>query len=95
MGSDGSKLINWRNKLMTVHEADEMQQALTKVMQGNSVFHVPGQTAWALMNYPNFNLERIQSMKNAEVPWSEVTASKNQFFVDYKNQLFNKLNLVP
>ena len=95
MGSKDSKLSNWRNKLMTVYEADEMQQALTKVMQGDKVFHVPGQTAWALMNYPNFNLERIQSMKNSEVDWAEVTASKKQFFVDYKNQLFGKLNLVP
>jgi len=95
MGSENSKLINWRNKHMTVYEADVKQQELTKIMQGESTFHIPGQTAWALMNYPNFNLERIQSTKNAEVPWSEVTDAKKQFFVDYKNQLFDKLNLVP
>lgn len=95
MGSEGSKLINWRNKLMTVYEADILQQEIVKIMQGNNTFHIPGQTAWSLMNYPNFDMERIQSTKNAEVPWDEVTAAKNQFFVEYKKQLFSKLNLVP
>lgn len=91
MGSENSKSINWRNKYMSIYEADAKKQEIMKVMHGDNAFHVPGQTAWALMNYPSFGLDRIQSIKNCEIDWSEVTASKVQFFAEYKSQLLNKL----
>ncbi len=93
MGSDkNSILINWRNQHMTMQQANEKKAEFVKILMNDSKFHIPGQTAWALMNYESFTLDRIQNLKNSEIDWAEVTAAKEKFFLTYKEQLLNKLN---
>lgn len=91
MGSENSNKINWKNEYMTVYEAAAKQQEFQEVLFNDSKFHIPGQTAWALMNYPSFSLEKVQSTKNSEIDWAEADAGKTKFFSEYKTQLFDIL----
>ena len=92
LGNDPKELhINWCNSFMTRSQAEEKKQELFKILQNDSKFHIPGQTAWSLMNYKNFALSRVQNLKNSEIDWSEVSQAKIDFFTEYRQQLFSKL----
>lgn len=94
IGSDKkSIIINWQNDYMTMQQAAEIKAKFLEVLKTDNKYYIPGQTAWALMNYEPFGLERIQNLKNSDIDWHEVSTAKNEFFVEYKKQLFQKLNL--
>lgn len=83
--------INWKNEYTTHEQAIAKKNEFIPQIFGNDRFHIPGQTAWSLMNYPKFDLDRIQELKNSQINWAEVTQSKLDFVTEYKTQLFNLL----
>jgi hypothetical protein len=85
--------INWKNEHTTHEQAIAKKNEFIPQIFGNDRFHIPGQTAWSLMNYPKFNLDRIQNLKNSQVDWAEVTQSKLDFVTEYKTQLFKILGI--
>jgi hypothetical protein len=44
------------------------------------------------MNYPMYDLEKIQNLKNNEVAWEETIIAKKKFFKEYKDKLLDHLN---
>lgn len=93
IGTDqNSTYINWKNNLMTMQQAQDKKKEFLSVLSTDNKFHIPGQTAWALMNYPAFDLKRIQNLKNSEIDWGEVTAEKKKFFLEYKKELAKKIS---
>lgn len=91
MGSENSSIINWRNQHMTVYDARAKQKEFSQILFNSDKMHIPGQTAWNLMNYPSFDLTTIQSLKNNEIDWGKVDAGKQEFVAEYKKQLFDIL----
>lgn len=87
-----SRSIHWRNNLMNMHEANEKKKIFFDTLFRDDRFHIPGQTAWALMNYSNFDLKRIQNLKNSKIDWHEVSLAKKSFFESYKTKLLQVLN---
>ena len=83
--------LNWKNDHMTFVQATELKQTFFKQIQKSDVLHIPGQTAWSLMNYNFFNLETIQNTKNIDLPWNKIANAKNALFEEYKNLLFEHL----
>jgi radical SAM superfamily enzyme YgiQ (UPF0313 family) len=92
IGGDPGNFINWKNEFMTIDQAKEKKAEFMKILYTGDQFHVPGQTAWALMNYPMYDLEKIQNLKNNEVAWEETIIAKKKFFKEYKDKLLDHLN---
>lgn len=85
--------INWKNKYTTHKHALDKKNEFIPQLFGNDRFHIPGQTAWSLMNYPEFNLSQIQNLKNSQINWGAVTQAKQDFVIEYKQRLFKILEL--
>jgi len=93
LGDSTSNIINWKNKYMTMDQAKEKKEEFMKILYNADQFHIPGQTAWSLMNYPIYNLEKIQNLKNSEIDWSETSEAKKTFFREYKNKMLEHLSV--
>lgn len=91
LGSEGMGMINWGNDHMTFEQAKAKKWELVDKLQNNTRYHIPGQTAWALMNYPKFDIDRVQTLKNKEIDWAEVSQSKQEFYTSYKQKLIATL----
>lgn len=87
LGSEGQGILNWANDHMNFDQAREKKTELVTRLQQSSRYHIPGQTAWALMNYNNFTLDRVQNLKNIEIDWQEVKDSKQAFVTEYKQKM--------
>lgn len=88
-----SRGIHWKNDLMTMEQANAKKKEFFDILFKDDRFYIPGQTAWALMNYKNFDLQKIQNLKNTRIDWHEVTLAKKDFFEDYKKKLFEMLDI--
>jgi len=92
IGETSTPYVNWENDYMTFEQATEIKQNFFQKIQTNNNMHIPGQTAWALMNYDLFDLEKIQNTKNKDLDWTTIRQSKELLVSDYKKRLFEYVN---
>lgn len=85
--------LNWKNDHMTFAQATELKQTFFQQIQKSDVMHIPGQTAWSLMNYSFFDLEKIQNTKNIDLPWEKITNEKIALIEQYQTSLFQHLKI--
>jgi radical SAM superfamily enzyme YgiQ (UPF0313 family) len=93
LGGNTGNIINWKNKYMTMEQAKNKKEEFVKVLHSANQFHIPGQTAWSLMNYPIYDLHKIQNLKNIEVDWHKTSQAKKNFFQEYKNKMLEYLEI--
>lgn len=83
--------LNWKNQYMNSIIAEQTALEFNRNFYNNDKTYINNQTAWALMNYPDFSYDRVKNLKNVDVDWHEVTQSKNNYICTYKQNLFEEI----
>lgn len=88
MGTLNGK-INWSSEITTYEDMIKLQDQWNNLDREIHDFRITSQTAWALLNYPEYTYEKISSLRYKTIDWNHVTKCKIKFVDDYKKNLFD------
>jgi len=83
--------LNWKNQYMNRIVAEQTAQEFNRNLYNDNKSYINNQTAWALMNYPDFSYDQVKHLKNVDLDWYKITQAKNNYIRTYKQKLFEEI----
>jgi len=84
--------INWSSEITTYEDMIKLQDEWNNMDREIHDFRITSQTAWALLNYPEYNYDIISSLRYKTIDWNHVNKCKIKFVDEYKKNLLDWLN---
>lgn len=88
-----SPKINWSNAHLDYSVANALASEFNNIAQCSSRLYLPGQIGFSLKNF-GFNDEQITNMKYKDVEWDIISAKKDYYIKEYKDNLLTKLSII-
>jgi hypothetical protein len=87
-----SPKINWSNEYLDHAIASELAEEFNTTAQNSSRLYLPGQIGFSLKNL-GFDDDYITNVKYKDVEWNQISAKKDSYIKEYKENLLTKLSI--
>jgi radical SAM superfamily enzyme YgiQ (UPF0313 family) len=88
-----SPKINWGNPHLDYNIANELAYEFNSTAQNSNRLYLPGQIGFSLKNL-GFTDEQITNMRYKDVEWDKISAKKDVYIKEYKDNLITKLSII-
>ena len=88
-----SPKINWSNEYLDHAIASELAEEFNTTAQNSSRLYLPGQIGFSLKNL-GFDDDYITNVKYKDVEWNQISAKKDSYIKEYKENLLTKLSII-
>lgn len=89
--NDDALGMKWTNNYMNRATAIQLAQDFNKKSYSTDTYHVPGQLAWALLNY-GYSFEFLSNLKYKDIDWYKIESElKPNYMNEYKHKLKSML----
>ena len=88
-----SPKINWGNLHLDYNIANELASEFNSTAQNSNRLYLPGQIGFSLKNL-GFTDEQITNIRYKDVEWGKISAKKDVYIKEYKDNLITKLSII-